>query len=95
MAREAIHDECCTGYGVESTVMSVRTPGSILTDLSNYMELGADFTVSVYTVNSDRSYIETSILALYDDGISIKGDDDQPVLVYLANIVSIEINERT
>ena len=73
----------------------VRQQKNILDDIAGYVELGADFTVSIYTTNAERSYIDAPVLALYDNGMSIQGDDDQPILVYLSNIVSIEINERT
>lgn len=79
--------------GIAVTV--VRKQRSILDGVAEYMELHADFTVSVYTTNPERSYIETPVQEVCSDGLAVESADGDLALVNLISIVSIEINERT
>lgn len=73
----------------------VRKHKSLLDDVAEYMDLGADFTISVYTTNAERSYIEVPVLDVYTDGLAVEGDGDIRVLLPLANIAAIDIYEKS
>lgn len=73
----------------------VRKQKSLLDDVADYKELGADFTISVYTSNAERSYIEAPVLDVYTDGLAVEGTDGVRVLLPLSNIAAIDIYENS